>query len=189
MWLIITEFQQFVAGRGTPSRTQEWAPVWHSEMTCPRRHTCWQSKRLYWEVAPGRRSAGWRSPGALFCQVAHNLQFDGNGVSFRVVSGRLSCPVHTWSGPGSFLVALTPLSQDGSQSQGSWEVGHLLPPLGAPQVLLGIPQGSTLFLTRPSCWDNSWEQLLSCLAEVGGFRQWSPNKFTKLGCDRTGLKT
>ena len=32
-----------------PSRARNWALVQHSEMNCPRRHTCWQSKRFYWE--------------------------------------------------------------------------------------------------------------------------------------------
>ena len=47
-----------VAGRGTPSRAWNWALVWHSEMNCPRRHMCWQSKRFYWERAPGWRAGG-----------------------------------------------------------------------------------------------------------------------------------
>lgn len=57
----------------------------HLEMNCPRRHTCCQSKRLYWEEAPGWRAAGWGNPGELLCQVARSLQFYGNKVLFRVV--------------------------------------------------------------------------------------------------------
>ena len=49
---IYTLYQTVIAERGTASRAQEWTLVWHSEMNCPRRHMCWQSKRLYWEGVP-----------------------------------------------------------------------------------------------------------------------------------------
>ena len=32
-------------------------------MNCPRRHTCWRSRRLYWEGASRWRAVGWGSPG------------------------------------------------------------------------------------------------------------------------------
>ena len=32
-------------------------------MNCPRRHMCWQSKRFYWERAPGWRAVGEENPG------------------------------------------------------------------------------------------------------------------------------
>ena len=44
-----------------------------------------------------------------------------------------------------------PLSQDGFQHQGSWEVGHLLPPTGPSQILPVSLQGSTMFLIGASC--------------------------------------
>ena len=46
----------------TPSRAWRWTPVWPWEMNCPRRHTCWQSKRLYWEGASEQRAARWGNP-------------------------------------------------------------------------------------------------------------------------------
>ena len=55
---IYTVYQVIIAGRGTASRAQELALVWHSEMNCLKRHMCWQSKRLSWE-----RGALWRAGG------------------------------------------------------------------------------------------------------------------------------
>ena len=54
-------------------------------MNFPRRHKCWQSKRLYWERAPGWRAVRLGKPGELLCPVAHSLGFYGDGVSFWVV--------------------------------------------------------------------------------------------------------
>ena len=83
------------------------------------------------------------------------LWFYGNGVSFWVVSGQLSCSAYTWSGPGFFLVVCTPLSQDGFWRQGSSEVGCLFPPVGPSQILLVSLQGSTKFLIRASCCETT----------------------------------
>ena len=54
-------------------------------MDCPRRHMCWQSKRLYWERAPGWRAVGSGNPGELLCQIACSLGFYGDGTSFHIV--------------------------------------------------------------------------------------------------------
>ena len=55
-------------------------------MNCPRRHTCWQSKRLYWEGVPGWRAGGWGNPGRPLCPMAGSLRVYGDGISFRVVT-------------------------------------------------------------------------------------------------------
>ena len=47
-----------VAGRGTHSRAQEWTLIQYLGMNCPRRHTYWQRKRLYWEGTSKPRAAG-----------------------------------------------------------------------------------------------------------------------------------
>ena len=57
-------------------------------MNCPRRHTCWQNKRLYCEGVPGQRAGGWGNPGGLLCHVACSLRYYGDGISFQVVSGQ-----------------------------------------------------------------------------------------------------
>ena len=57
-------------------------------MNCPGRHTCWQSRRRYWEGAPRRRAGGEGNPGARLCHMAHRLRFYGEGVSFQGVSGQ-----------------------------------------------------------------------------------------------------
>ena len=54
-------------------------------MNCLRRHMWWQSKRFYWERAPGLRAAGWGDPGERLCHMARSLGFHGDGIRFRVV--------------------------------------------------------------------------------------------------------
>ena len=61
---------------GLLSNTRKWIV---------RGDTCWQSKRFYWERAPGWRAVGSGNPGELFCHVAHSLGFYGDGISFWVV--------------------------------------------------------------------------------------------------------
>ena len=68
---------------GAPSRTEEWALVYHSVMNCPRTHTHWQSKRLYWEGTLGQGSGGYRNPGGLLCHSALCLRF----YDYELVSG------------------------------------------------------------------------------------------------------
>ena len=47
-------------------------------------------QRLYWERGAWAESSRWGNPGSLRCPVARSLRFHGTGLSFRVVSGRLS---------------------------------------------------------------------------------------------------
>ena len=58
-------------------------------------------------------------------------------------------------GSGPLLGAYAPLSQDGFQNQGSWEVGCLVSPIGLSHVLLVSLQGSTVFLIRDSCYETT----------------------------------
>ena len=48
--------------------------------------TCWQSKRFYWERAPGWRAVGKGTQEN--CSAAHSLGSYGDGISFRVVFGQ-----------------------------------------------------------------------------------------------------
>ena len=66
---------------GLLSNTQKWIV---------RGDTCWQSKRLYCERAPGWRAGGWGNPGELLRRVARGLGFYGDWISFRVVFGQSS---------------------------------------------------------------------------------------------------
>lgn len=50
--------------------------------------------------------------------TARSLRLYGGGLSFRVVSGQLSCLAHIWSDSGSFLITCASLSQDGFQREG-----------------------------------------------------------------------
>ena len=54
-------------------------------MNCLRRHTSWQSKRLYWEGAAGQREVELGNPGELLCHMACNLRFYGDEFSFQII--------------------------------------------------------------------------------------------------------
>ena len=115
----------------TPSRAQNWALVYHSEMNCLRRCMCWKSKRFYWERVPGWRGGGWGKPGEHLCHVACRLRFYGDGISFQVVFS-LSFWLRVL--PGG--VAL--FSQGGCQREGFWEVlvRHVVSPFDLSRTLL-----------------------------------------------------
>ena len=75
-------------------------------------------------------------------------------------------------------VARTPLSQDGFQREGFWEVGGLLPPLGPSQILpvnWGAPPRS---LAGPPVVRHLAEQLFLRLRKVSSFSQWFPHTRT-----------
>ena len=46
---------------------------------------CWQSKKFYWERAPGWRAEGWRNPREQLCHMACSLRLYGDGISYWVV--------------------------------------------------------------------------------------------------------
>ena len=86
-------------------------------MNCPRRHTCWHSKRLYWEGLPGEEQEGKGAQGhcsAMWPTVP-------GSVVMRLASG-LSLASHSHS--GSFLAEQALFSQDGFHWEGFWEIGR-----------------------------------------------------------------
>ena len=54
-------------------------------MNCQRRHSRWQSKRLYQEGTPRQRPGSWGSPGGLLCHVTHRLGLYVDGISFQII--------------------------------------------------------------------------------------------------------
>ena len=77
-------FPVYVTRRRLPSRAQEWALVYYSEMNCWRRHMGWQSKIFYWE---GGEQWG-KGTQENYSATWLSLRFYGNRVSFQVVSGQ-----------------------------------------------------------------------------------------------------
>ena len=135
---------------GPPSRVWEWALVWHSEMNCLRRHTCWQS--CVRKEGPGREQ--WDKGYQENCSATwlEVLGFMGMGL----ISG-LSLANHSDS--GSFLVALAWLNQDGFQHEGFWEIGRmyglLLPPSGRSKFSRLVFGGRTAFFIGTSCCETT----------------------------------
>ena len=119
-------------------------------MNCPRRHTCWQSKRLYWERAPRWRAGGLGKPRGLLCHVAHSLGFYSDGISFRVASGQ---SFRLRDLPGGARIA----QQRWIPVRRIWEVGRTYG-LASPFSFWPFPDSSdwwwlvsSAFLTRTSC--------------------------------------
>ena len=111
-----------VAGRGTSSRAGNWALVEHSEMNCPWRHMCWQSKRLSWK---------WGALGGE--QEGQGTQEDSSAtwltvLGFMVMGLASGLSLANYSDSESLLVVHPLFSQDGCQ-KGFWEVvGHVMFP-------------------------------------------------------------
>ena len=99
-------------------------------MSCLRRHMCWQSKRFYWERAPGESSRV-REPRRT--ALPHGLPH-GLGITVMGLVSWLSLANHSDS--ESFLVVNALFSQDGCQ-RGFWEVvGQVVSPFDLSRTLL-----------------------------------------------------
>ena len=116
---------------------------------CPRKHTYWQCKRLYWEGVLRWRAAGEGNPEK--CSACSRSQ--GSwwwGQSFQVPLASHLAWAHIWSSSRAFLVAWTSLSQDGFQREGFWEVGRTYYKLASPLSFLQTLRNSP-----------GWQQLAS----------------------------
>ena len=139
-------------------------------MNCPRRHMCWQSKRFYWERAPGW-SNGTQNSSATWLEVS--------GFTVMGLVSGLSLANHSDS--ESFLVVHTLFSQDGCQREGFWEVvGHVVSPFYLSWTL---PVGGGLLVPCSLPGPPVLKQLMQMvtmvrLATVGSFNQCaSPNSY------------
>ena len=79
----MTAKQLFQEGGHLPGPETRLLP--NTQKWIVRGNMCWQSKRFYWERAPGWRAVGQGNPGELLCHVAGSLRFYGDGISFQVV--------------------------------------------------------------------------------------------------------
>ena len=141
-------------------------------MNCPRRHACWQNKRLYWEGMPGRRAGGWENPGGPLCHGACSLRHYGDGISFQVVSGQ-----SFWLSvlPGGTCIA-QPRWMPVRRILGDGKTGGIsFWPFQNYSYWWWLI--SSMFLVRNLLsWNNSSKWLLWCLARMGSFSQCvSPN--------------
>lgn len=66
-------------------------------------------------------------------------------MGMGVVSGLSLARRLAWSGSGSSLVVWAPLSPEGFQHRGSWDVDCLFPRIGPSHILLVSLQSSTMF--------------------------------------------
>ena len=149
-------------------------------MICPRRHTCWQSKRLYWKKYPDphpsapQRAVGSGNPGELLCHMAHSLRHYGDGG----LLSRLS--LANYSDSGVLLGGAHVARSRGCQGEGFWEmIGHVVFPLDLSWTLLigGGLLVPVLYLDLLLSWNYSCKYLLWCLAKVGDFSQCAfPNR-------------
>ena len=73
----------------------------------------------------------------------------GHGVSFRVISGQLSYSAYTWSGSGSFLVAVHLSAKMDSSAKDPGRLFVSTPPTDPSHILPVCLQGSSRFLMGP----------------------------------------
>ena len=104
-----------VAGRGTSSRARNWALVKHSEMNCPWRHMCWQSKRLSWKW--GALGGEQKGQGTQEDSPAMWLTVSGFMVTWLASGLSLA----NYSDSGSFLVLPCSVKMDArKEDSGRW---------------------------------------------------------------------
>ena len=126
---------------GLLSNTWKWV-IWGD--------LCGQSRRLYWEGAPGEEQEGKRTQ-----EECSATWFAVSGFTVLGLVSGLSLSSH--SNSGSFLGVLASLSQDGFQWGGFWDVGRtygLAPPVSfwpSPNSSGWWWLGNSVFLTRISC--------------------------------------
>ena len=102
----VTVHDTFVVGRGTPLPGPEVGLLSNTRKRIVRGDTCWQSKRFYWERAPG-----WRAVGK---GTQENCPAAWLAVLGFMVMGLVSgWSLANHSNSESFLVAHASLSQDG----------------------------------------------------------------------------
>ena len=88
----------------------------------------------------GKGRPGWRAAGPGNQENCSPIWLAASSLMGRrlvlglFLASRLAQPILVLA-PGSFVIAHAPLSQDGFWCQGSWEVAHLLPPVGPSQIL------------------------------------------------------
>ena len=113
-------------------------------MNCLRRHMCWQSKRFYWERAPGRRAAG--NPGEQLCHMACSFGF----MMMGLVSG-LSLANHSDSRvlPGGAHLVQPRWMPERRILGGGWTCGVSFWPFLKSSSSWRLI--SFVFLTRTSC--------------------------------------
>ena len=151
-------------------------------MNCLRRYTHWQSKRLYWEMAPRQTVAGKGTQ-------------ENFSATWLIVSG-LRVVVYFL---GCFWPVFLPVSVFGLTQVPSWGLMHLSAKMDSSVRCSGRLAGPMMgWHLLPACspsqilpvsflrlhisyqvillWDNSCKWLLLCLAKVGGFSQQFTNR-------------
>ena len=106
---------------------------------------------------PGKRAAEEGNP-ELLCHMACSLRFYGNGVSFLVVSGQLSCsPIFGLAqGPSWWYMHLLAKMDSIAENSGRLgKAGCLLSPTSPSQILPVSLQGSTMFPIRAFCYETA----------------------------------
>ena len=120
-------------------------------MNCPKRHTCWQSKRLCWEGASLGRAVGKGTQ-----EDCSAMWLTALGFMMREFISRQSLANHCDSRP--FLVVWVLLGQDGFQRGGFWEDVWT----GVSFLLLTFPKFFWFVVAWPVPYQNCLVQNNSC---------------------------
>ena len=136
-------------------------------MNCLRRHTCWQSKRLYWEGAPGQWGEGTQENCSAAWLTVSGCMVMGL-VSWWSLASHLAWPISSLTQGPSWWHSHLSAKMDSSKKDAGRLVEHIMGWfLGPSQILL------------VSFWQQArvpYEDLLlqdsKCLAKVGDFARW-----------------
>ena len=140
-------------------------------MNCPRRYTCWQSKKLYWERVPRGQAEGWGNPWGLLCHAAHS------GLDFMVVGFISGLSLAHHSNSWSFLVVHALRRMDSNEKDSGRLVRHrdwcLLSPSDLSWIL-PIGGGLLVSCSLPAPPGKTTHADGNSGARVGSFSQWFP---------------
>ena len=152
-------------------------------MSCRRRHTCWQSKRLCGEGAPGRRAGGQGNPGELPCPglAVQGFMVMGfiSGLSLANYSDSFSvtlsyfCLQSFFSASGSFPVSLLFSSDGQSIGASAWVLPMSITswfPLSLTSLISLLSRGLSKVFSSTAVWKH---QFLAewCLCHQEGSKQ------------------
>ena len=119
-------------------------------MNCLRRHTCWQSKRLYWEGAPGQWGEGTQENCSAAWLTVSGCMVMGL-VSWWSLASHLAWPISSLTQGPSWWHSHLSAKMDSSKKDAGRLVEHIMGWFLGPSQILLVFDGRPVFLMRTSC--------------------------------------
>ena len=150
--------------KGDPFQGRVWPLVECSEMNCLRKHTCWQSKTLYWEGAPRQWGEGTQENCSAAWLAASGCMVMGL-VSWWSLASHLVWPIFSLTQGPSWWHSHLSAKMDSHKKDARRLVEHimgwcLLPSWAPPRFSQLVFDSRSVFLTREGNGNPLW---YSCL--------------------------